>query len=140
MLSRLKNHKLKTIWVIQCDQTWSGMQFKSIAKVAPCAILSHPFSFKVMLSQDSIHGVLQLGGIPKIIKLSVYCLIKNKSIKHRFCCFWKCVIFCLCCAHSAVKSQISLIFENLIPNNPSYIPCLVSTWIICYTGRFDGVL
>ena len=43
------------------------MQFKSIAKVAPCAILSHPFSFKVMLSQDSIHGVLQLGGIPKII-------------------------------------------------------------------------
>ena len=63
------------------------MQFKSIAKVAPCAILSHPFSFKVMLSQDSIHGVLQLGGIPKIIKLSVYCLIKNKSIKHRFCCF-----------------------------------------------------
>ena len=27
-----------------------------------------PFSFKVMLSQDSIHGVLQLGGIPKIIK------------------------------------------------------------------------
>ena len=78
--------------------------------------------------------------IPKIIKLSVYCLIKNKSIKHRFCCFWKCVIFCLCCAHSAVKSRISLIFENLIPNNPSYIPCLVSTWIICYTGRFDGVL
>ena len=63
------------------------MQFKSIAKVAPCAILSHPFSFKVMLSQDSIHGVLQLGGIPKIIKLSVYCLIKNKSIKHIFCCF-----------------------------------------------------
>ena len=60
----------------------AGMQFKSIAKVAPCAILSHPFSFKVMLSQDSIHGVLQLGGIPKIIKLSVYCLIKNKSIKH----------------------------------------------------------
>ena len=109
-------------------------------KVAPCAILSHPFSFKVMLSQDSIHGVLQLGGIPKIIKLSVYCLIKNKSIKHRFGCFWKCVIFCLCCAHSAVKSRISLIFENLIPNNPSYIPCLVSTWIVCYTGRFDGVL
>ena len=40
-------------------------KFKSIAKVAPCAILSHPFSFKVMLSQDSIHGVLQLGGIPR---------------------------------------------------------------------------
>ena len=101
-----------------------------------------PFLSKscLSLSQDSIHGVLQLGGIPKIIKLSVYCLIKNKSIKHRFCCFWKCVIFCLCCAHSAVKSRISLIFENLIPNNPSYIPCLVSTWIICYTGRFDGVL
>ena len=56
------------------------MQFKSIAKVAPCAILSHPFSFKVMLSQDSIHGVLQLGGIPKIIKLSVSILSDKEQV------------------------------------------------------------
>ena len=36
-----------------------------------------------------------------------------------------------CCAHSAVKSRMSLIFEKPLPNNPSYVyPCLVSTWMI----------
>ena len=74
------------------------MQFKSIAKVAPCAILSHPFSFKVMLSQDSIHGVLQLGGIPKIIKLSVYCPDKEQVNKAQILLFLKMrhFLFVLC--------------------------------------------
>ena len=48
---------------------------------------------------------------------------QNKSLETQICCFWKVSFFCSCCAHSAVKSRMSLIFKKpLALHNPSYIP------------------
>ena len=108
-----------TSCLITMKMNWN--EFKSLLRIWKLLILS--------LICDS-----------EAVKASITVIFTKQIIKTQICCFWKVSFFCSCCAHSAVKSRMSLIFKKPLPNNPSYIPCLVSTWMICYTGRFDGVL